>query len=139
MYCKKCGHRFEGTAENCPKCGVKLATDVERAPAEKAKLRWGIPVAAAIIAVIVFVVLPRVFLRPEFEPIGPTNKARFLRALDRSEYKRVGQVGFRVEGQTLLVIWDLRWNTLPDSKQHDVIRNVGRAWEVVGGEDTRLR
>ncbi len=139
MYCKHCGHRFEGKAETCPKCGAKLATAVELGPAAKSKPRWTVLAAAAIIGVIVFVVFPRVFLRTGLEPIGPTNKARFLRALGRSEYRGVGQREFRVEGQTLVVMWDLRWNTLPDSKQQDVIRIVGRAWEAVGGEDTRLQ
>lgn len=139
MYCKQCGHRSAERADNCPQCGVKLVTTIARGPAPKASLRWQVPAAAVILGVIVFVVFPRVFLRTELEPAGPTSKLRFLRALDRSEYRRAGQRGFRVEDQTLIVIWDLRWNTLPESRQQDIVRIVGRAWRAVGGGDTHFR
>src|ERR1700741_5306414 len=119
MYCKLCGHRADGKAETCPKCGAKLLTTLELAPATAKKLRWRVPVAAVLLALIIFVIVPRIFLRTEFEPIGPTTRLRFLRALDHSEYRRVGQRGFRLEGDTLIVLWDLRWNTLPEPKQRD--------------------
>ena len=74
----------------------------------------------------------------EIELIEPTTKLRFLRALAHSDYRRIGQREFRVEGQTLLMTWDLRWNTLLETKQQEIVHNVGRAWQVVGGEDTRF-
>jgi len=96
-------------------------------------------VAASVIGISVFVLFPRVFLRTELESIGPTDKLRFLRALENSVYRRVGQRELRFDGQTLVVVWDLRWNALPESKQQDIVRIVGRAWQIVGGEDTRFR
>ena len=139
MYCKQCGHRAEGKADKCPKCGAKLSSAVDLSPASKPKLRWGVFILAAVVSVVVFVGFPRIFLRPEFEPIGPTNKLRFLRALDHSEYRRIGQSEFRLEGQSLVLISDLRWNTLPESKQQEIVRIIGRAWTAVGGENTRFR
>jgi len=121
------------------KCGAKLFTAVGPGTTPKPKFRWRVVVAAFIISVIVFVAFPRVFLRTELESIGPTDKLRFLRAVQNSEYRRVGQRELRLEGQTLVVVWDLRWNTLPESKQQDIVRIVGRAWRIVGGEDTRFR
>jgi hypothetical protein len=59
--------------------------------------------------------------------------------MERSAYRRVGQTGILVQGQTLIVIWDLRWNVLPESKQHEIVRIVGTAWHVVGGNDTGFR
>jgi len=64
---------------------------------------------------------------------------RFLRALDHSEYRRIGQTGFRLDGETLVILWDLRWSTLMESKQREIVRIVGRAWSVVGGAETRFR
>ncbi len=139
MYCKQCGNRPDEKTETCPKCGAKFATVVELGPAEKPKWRWHVVIAAAAIGVAVFAVAPRVFLRTELETIGPTDKLKFLRALGRSDYRRVGQHEVRVDGQALIVIWDLRWNTLPETKQKEIVRIVGKAWQVVGGEDTRFR
>jgi hypothetical protein len=94
---------------------------------------------AVVIAISTFVVVPRFFLRSEFESIGPTDKLRFLRAMARSDYRRAGQREVHVEGQTLVVIWDLRWNVLLEPKQNEIVRIIGRAWKVVGGEDTQFR
>jgi hypothetical protein len=94
---------------------------------------------AAVVSLFAFVVFPRVFLKPELESIGPTDKLRLLRALDHSAYRKVGQHEIRLEGQTLVVLWDLRWNVLPEPKQQEAIRLIGRAWQVVGGQDTRFR
>ena len=55
------------------------------------------------------------------------------------KYKRVGQREFRLEGQTLVIIWDHRWQALPEDKQTEIVRIVGKAWHVVGGETTRFR
>jgi hypothetical protein len=139
MYCKQCGHRTDEKTEKCPKCGQKFATTVDLGPAPKRRVAWRIVVIPILIGVIAFVVVPRVFLRTELESIGPTDKLRFLRAMGRSEYRRVGQREILVEGQTLVVIWDLRWNTLPEKKQDEIVRNIGKAWKVVGGEETRFR
>ncbi len=139
MYCKQCGHRTDEKQETCPKCGAKFATVVETGPPAKRKLRWQILVIAVVTSVIGFVIVPRVFFRTELETIGPTDKLRFLRAMGRSEYRRVGQREILVEGQTLVVVWDLRWNTLPETKQKEIVRLIGKAWKVVGGEDTRFR
>lgn len=140
MYCKQCGHRSEEKSDVCLKCGAKLSTDaVPDGIRPKPKLRWHVFAIAAIAGVLLFVVFPRVFLRNELESIGPTDKLRFLRALDRSDYRRVGQRELRLDGQTLVVVWDLRWNALPEAKQRDIVRMAGRAWHVVGGEDTRLQ
>ena len=139
MYCKQCGHRDEGKADTCPQCGAKLGGALELGPASKAKVRWRLPVIAAVISLVGFVGLPRILLRTDLEPIGPTDKLRFLRAFQRSEYRRVGQREVRVEAQTLVVIWDLRWTALPESKQQEIVRIVGRAWHIVGGEDTQFR
>ena len=95
--------------------------------------------AALIVSLFAFVVVPRVFMRSELESIGPTDKLRLLRALQNSEYRKMGQRELRVEGQTLVVIWDLRWNVLPENKQQELVRIIGRAWRVVGGEDSRFR
>ena len=139
MYCKQCGHRTEEKGETCPKCGVKFATAREAtAAAPKARVRLQVPVATAIIGVILFVIVPRVFLRADPELIEPTTRLRFLRALSHSDNRRIGQRDIRIEGQTLLITWDLRWNTLLETKQQEVVHNIGRAWEVVGGEDTRF-
>jgi hypothetical protein len=54
---------------------------------------------AVVIAISTFVVVPRLFLRSEFESIGPTDKLRFLRAMARSDYRR-GQREAHLEGQT---------------------------------------
>ena len=139
MYCKQCGHRTEEKSDTCLKCGAKLSTDIQQGPAPKAKVRWHAFVIAVVIGVSAFVVLPRLFLHTELETIGPTDKLRFLRAMDHSEYRRIGQRELRLEGQTLVVIWDLRWNVLPEPKQRDIIRIVGRAWQVVSGDETRFR
>jgi len=139
MYCKKCGHRSDQIGETCPKCGAKVATEVaiERAP--QRKIRWGVFVAASLIGVVAFVVVPRFFFRPELENIGPTDKLKFLRAMENSQYRKVGQREIRLDQQTLVVIWDLRWNTLPEKRQQEIVRMVGHAWNVVGGHDTRFR
>jgi len=139
MYCKQCGHRSEEKTETCLKCGAKLSTVVELGAAPKPKLRWHVVAAAAVAGVLAFVVFPRFFLRTELESIGPTDKLRLLRALQHSAYQKMGQHELRLEGQTLVVIWDLRWNILPQSKQEEIVRLIGRAWQVVGGEDTRFR
>src|SRR5262245_2944292 len=139
MYCKQCGHRTEEKTEKCPKCGRKFATAVDLGPPPKRKLSWRIVVIPVVISVIAFVVVPRVFLRTELESIGPTDKVRFRRAMGRSEYRGVGQREILVEGQTLIVVWDLRWNTLGERKKEEIVHNIGKAWEVVGGEETRFR
>jgi hypothetical protein len=139
MYCKQCGHRTDEKGETCPKCGAKFASARESAaPAPKVKVRLHVPVATAIIGVILFVIVPRVFLRADPELIEPTTKLRFLRALIHSDNRRIGQRGVRVEGQTLLITWDLTWNTLLETKQQEIVHNIGRAWQVVGGGDTRV-
>ena len=139
MYCKQCGHRTEEKTETCLKCGAKLSTVLELGTAPKPKLRWHVVAAAAIVGLLALVVFPRVFLRTELESIAPTDKLRLIRALQHSEYRKVGQGELRLEGQTLVVMWDLRWNTFPEAKQQEIVRIVGRAWHVVGGEDTRFR
>ena len=139
MYCKHCGHRTEEKIDACPKCGARLAVAVVLHADSKPKPRWQIIAASAVISTIVFVVLPRVFLRPELETIGPTDKLRLLRALDHSAYRRVGLRELRVQGRTLVLVWDLRWNALSEPKQQDIVRMVGRAWQVTGGEDTQFR
>jgi hypothetical protein len=139
MYCKLCGHRTDEKTETCSKCGASLSSAVELTTVTKRRFRWSVVVGAFIICVIVFGVVPRFFLRTELESIGPTDKLRFLRAVQNSEYRRVGQREIRLEGQTLIVVWDLRWNALPESKQQQIVRIVGKAWRTVGGEDTRFR
>ncbi len=139
MYCKRCGHRTEEKSEQCPKCGEKYARAVELGPATKRKLRWHVVVIAFVIGVIGFVLVPRVFLRTELETIGLTDELRFLRAIGRSEYRHIGQREVLVKGQTLVIVWDLRWNTLQEKKQEEIVRLIGKAWKVVGGEDTRFR
>ena len=139
MYCKQCGHRSEEKGETCPKCGVKFATARDSAaPVAKTKIRLRVPAATAIIGVILFVMVPRVFLRPDPELIEPTTRLRFLRALAHSDYRRIGQRDFRVDGQTLFITWDTRWNTMLETKEQEIVHNIGRAWQVVGGEDTRF-
>jgi hypothetical protein len=139
MYCKQCGHRSDEKTEECSRCGAKLSSEVEFTKSSKPRLRWHVPAIAAVAAIVAFAVVPRFFFRSEMDTMGPTDKLRFLRALDRSEYKRVGQRAFRLEDQTLIVIWDLRWKVLPETKQLEIVRIVGKAWHVVGGETTRFR
>ena len=139
MYCKECGHRSDEVTEHCDNCGAKLKSAGAYERAANPKIRWPVPVAAFAIGILAFAILPRFLFRPELEMIGPTDKLRFLRALDHSDYQRVGQRGIRVERQTLIVIWDLRWNALPEAKQRQIIRIVGHAWNVVGGQDTRFQ
>src|SRR5436190_21242046 len=110
MYCKQCGHRTDEKSEDCPKCGAKFATAVETRASPKAKVRWQVPAAAATLGVIFFVVVPRYFFRPDTEFIEPTTKLRFLRALSHSDYRKIGQRDFHVDGQSLIISWDLRWN-----------------------------
>jgi hypothetical protein len=139
MYCKHCGHRSDEKTDTCTKCGVKLTSDVQLSNSPKRKLRWHVLVIAAVATIVVFVVLPRFLFKAEMESFGPTDKLRFLRALDRSQYKRFGQTGFRLEGQSLIVMWDLRWQALPEAKQLEIVRIEGKAWHVVGGDDTKFR
>ena len=139
MYCKQCGHRTEEKTETCTKCGAKLSSAAVIEFAPKPKFRWHVVVAAIIIDVIAFVVVPRMFLRTDLESIGPTDKQRFLRAVQNSAYRRVGQSEIRFQEQTLIVVWDLRWNTLTESKQQEIVRIVGKAWRTVGGGDTEFR
>ena len=139
MYCKECGHRSHDVTEDCEKCGARLKTEGTFEKAGSPKVRWRVVAAAFIIGVIGFGLLPRFLFRPELETIGPTDKLRFLRAMDHSDYHRVGQHGLRFEQQTLIVIWDFRWNALPETKQREIVRLVGRAWNVVGGQDTRFQ
>jgi hypothetical protein len=139
MYCKDCGHRDEAKAEKCARCGVSLTSTLALGPTTKQPIRWRRVGIVAVIAIAAFAIVPRLFFRSELESIGPTDKLRFLRALEHSQYKRSGQGEFRVEGQTLIVIWDLRWQTLPERTQADIVRIYGRAWHVVGGETTRFR
>src|SRR4051812_45066702 len=100
MYCKQCGHRSDEKSDHCTKCGVKLTSEAQLSLPTKKKVRGHVLVIAAVAALIAFAVLPRLVLRSEMDSFGPTDKLRFLRALDRSQYKRVGQTGFRLEGQT---------------------------------------
>lgn len=139
MYCKQCGHRGEEKTEQCPKCGAKIATEVAITPAAPKKARWWVFVMAAVIAVAAFYAIPRFFLVTDLETIGPTDKLRFLRAMEHSAYRRAGQQSIHVEGQTLVVVWDLRWNTLPEAKQQEIVRITGKAWHVVGGTDTHFQ
>jgi hypothetical protein len=139
MYCKACGHRGEGRAEFCPKCGTVLSASFELVPAGKSKLRWRIPVLATVLSLVVFVGLPRMLLQTDLESSGPTDKLRFLRAFQQSAYRRIGQREVRFSGQTLVVIWDLRWMALEESKQQEIVGIVGRAWHIVGGADTVFR
>ena len=139
MYCKQCGHRSDEKTENCGKCGAKLASEVGITAVAPAKIRWKLFVFVGIAATIAFYAVPRVFLQTDLETIGPTDKLRFLRAMDHSAYRRAGQQSIHVEGQTLVVVWDLRWNTLPEAKQQEIVRITGKAWHVVGGENTQFR
>lgn len=140
MYCKQCGHRSGEKTEVCGKCGAKLlSSDVAFVKSAGRRLRWHVPLIALVTAVVAFAVIPRVLLRSEMESFGPTDKLRFLRALDKSQYKRVGQIGFRLEGETLLIIWDPRWKVLPEAKQVEIVGIMGKAWHVVGGDNTRFR
>ena len=139
MYCKKCGHRSDQKSETCLKCGAKLTTEVAIERARRSKVRWKVLIATVLVAVIAFVFVPRVFFKPELETIGPTDKLRFLRLLEKSPYRRAGQVELRLEQQTLVVVWDLRWNALPEAKQQDIVRITGHAWNVVGGQNTEFR
>ena len=139
MYCKQCGHRSDEKTDTCSKCGAKLTSQVAMTHTPKRKIRWQVVVIAGIAAILVFAVLPKFVFRAEMDSFGPTDKLRFLRALERSQYKRVGQKEFRLEGQTLIVIWDLRWEALPEAKQMEIVRIEGRAWHVVGGENTKFR
>src|SRR5262245_32510092 len=103
MYCKQCGHRSDEKTETCKKCGAKITSTAEiTAPAPRG-FRWRGPVIAVVAALGAFVVLPRFFLQQELDSIGPTDKLRFLRALENSQYKRAGQNGFRVESETLTI------------------------------------
>jgi hypothetical protein len=138
-YCKQCGHRSDEKTESCSKCGAKLATAVAITPAAPAKVRWKLFVLVAMAAAVVFYIVPRFFLQTELETIGPTDKLRFLRAMEHSAYRRAGQESLQVDGQTLVVVWDLRWNTLPEAKQQEIVRITGKAWHVVGGENTRFQ
>jgi hypothetical protein len=138
MYCKECGHRSDESTEDCEQCGARLKTEGTFERARK-KVRWHVPITAVVIGLVAFGILPRLLFRPELETVGPTDKLRFLRALEHSDYRRVGQHGLRVEQQTLVVIWDLRWNALPETKQREIVRIVGHAWNVVGGQDTRFQ
>jgi hypothetical protein len=79
------------------------------------------------------------FLQTDMEPTGPTDKLRFLRAFQQSAYRRIGQREVRFSGQTLVVIWDLRWVAIEEAKQKEIVRIVGRAWAIVGGADTLFR
>ena len=148
MYCKKCGHKDDsridpktgGAQFRCPQCGALILTTSEiTKPADNAKFRWKVPIVTAIISITAFVVIPRVFFPPNLETLGPTNKLKFLRVLDHSEYKRMGQTGFRVDEQTLIVTWDERWNTLDEAKQQNIVRIVGRGWQTAGGEQAKFR
>src|SRR5262245_42850190 len=139
MYCKDCGHRSDEVTEHCDNCGAKVKKVGTYEQAASHKIRWPVPVAAFVIGIITFAILPRFWFSSELETIGPTDKLRFLRALDHSDYRRGGQRGIRVERQTLIVIWDLRWNALPEAKQREIVRIVGHAWNVVGGQDTRFQ
>ena len=139
MYCKLCGHSGEGKADACPKCGAKLGASFEIPAPRKAKFRWRLPLIATIFSVVAFIGVPRVFLRTDMEPTGPTDKLRFLRAFQKSEYRRIGQREVQFRGQSLIVIWDLRWMALAESKQKEIVGIVGRAWHIVGGEDTKFQ
>lgn len=139
MYCKQCGHRSNEKTDLCTKCGVKLATEVEIEPVRSTAIRWRLYVLTTLAAALAFFAVPRFFLVPDLETIGPTDKLRFLRGMDHSAYRRVGQKAFHVDGQTLIVVWDLRWNALPESKQQEIVRNTGKAWHIVGGGDTRFQ
>jgi hypothetical protein len=79
------------------------------------------------------------FLRPALNPVGPTDRLKFLRALDHTEYHRMGLSSFRVEDQTLVVYWDLRWNAVSESKQKEIVQIIGKGWKVVGGAETLFR
>jgi hypothetical protein len=140
VYCKQCGHRSNLKTEHCEKCGAKLTLDVEIArAAPRAQVRWRLLISTAALAAIALFVVPRFFLQTDLETIGPTDKLRFLRAMDHSAYRRAGQKAIRVEGQTLVVVWDLRWNVLPENKQQEIVRITGKAWHIVGGGDTRFQ
>jgi glutathionyl-hydroquinone reductase len=139
MYCKQCGHRSDEKTENCQKCGAKLTSEAEYTTEAPRKVRLRTFLLAAGIGAVVFIVAPRFFLRSELETIGPTDKLRFLRAVKDSQYRRAGQQNIRIEDQTLVVVWDLRWNSLPENKQREIVRIVGHAWNVVGGKETNFR
>jgi hypothetical protein len=139
MYCKQCGHRFDQKVENCPKCNAKLTTEAEYTAEAPKKIRLRTFLLAAVIGVAAFAIVPRFLMRSELETIGPTDKLRFLRAIKESQYRKVGQQDIRIEDQTLVVVWDLRWNSLPENKQREIVRIVGHAWNVVGGKETKFR
>jgi hypothetical protein len=92
-----------------------------------------------IAATLALYLAPRFFLQTDLETIGPTDKLRFLRAMAHSAYRRAGQQSIHVDGKTLVVVWALRWNTLPEAKQQEIVRITGKAWHVVGGENTRFQ
>lgn len=88
---------------------------------------------------LILVVVNSYVLQSELQRIGPTDKVKFLRVLGRSEYRKLGQREFRIDQNTLIVVWDLRWSKLPDKKQDEAISLVGRAWSVVGGGSTEFQ
>jgi hypothetical protein len=139
MYCKECGHRTQESRNACPRCGSRLKSNADYGASAKPRVRWQTLALGAAAAILMSVVVPRVFFLSELESIGPTEKLRFLRALKNSQYRRVGQGDFFVEGETLTVMWDLRWQALPENKQKDIVRIIGRAWHVVGGDTTQVR
>jgi len=139
MYCKGCGFQKPGTSELCPRCGEKLTGTAQLTAASPRKIRFHVLILASGLALLAFYLVPRLLIRSELQFAGPTAKLRFLRALERSQYKRVGQKEFRLHDQTLVVIWDLRWTTLSDGKQKEIAGIVGKAWHAVGGQDTIFR
>lgn len=138
MYCKSCGYRGEETTEKCPECGVKIKSELLLTVSAPRRVRWRVLVGALLVALALFVLVPRFVFRSEFDVVGPTDKLKLLQALGKSEYRRIGQRGFRVDRDDLFVIWDLRWNTLEIEKKRQIVRAVGRAWDVVVGGAARF-
>ncbi|HEX4997747.1 MAG TPA: hypothetical protein VFY29_05955 [Terriglobia bacterium] len=139
MYCKGCGHRTRQQTGICPQCGASLKAALDVSGGNRRRVRWQAIVLNAIAAIILFGIVPQYLFRSEFEQIGPTDKLRFLRALRHSEYRRSGQLDFHMNGKTLVVTWDLQWETMPSSRQAEIVRIIGRAWNVVGGEKAEFQ
>ena len=80
------------------------------------------------------------FMEPSFHASRiHATQAGVRETLTRPDLRQAGLVGFSVDGDKLLLEWDLRWETLGDVKQRQIVDFLGQSWKSATGGTVEFR
>src|SRR6187431_2442387 len=119
MYCKECGHCEKGVRDDCPICGRDIRSASVAIPGARKDGHWLFLILMLPLLAFYFVGLP--FRAPQIH----ATEMVVIETLALPDLKKAGLVEFTVEGDKLLLEWDLRWGTLGDVRQREIINFLG--------------